>query len=89
MPVTSKAPYGVPMWMRCTRCGTERRDYLDASSGSVRGRRYLYPEHYLYEGTRGEAPTRSEWRRELLRTYLSERRAERRASKLRVVGGES
>jgi hypothetical protein len=56
--------WGVPLTLRCERCGMERRDSVRWDTGELLGRRYVKPINYGYG--RGEAPTRSEFRRLLL-----------------------
>lgn len=47
--------------LRCTRCTCERHDVISRLTGSILGRRYLWPEGYRLE--RGsERPTRPELR---------------------------
>lgn len=56
--------WGTPLTLRCERCGMERRDTVSFITGELLNRRYTRPDNYKYE--RGEAPTRSEFRRLLL-----------------------
>lgn len=74
-PPGNRSPRGV--WghhrivLRCTRCTTERYDYLDWA-GDVMGRSYVYPPGY-----QGASLPRAQWRLELIRRRL---RRNRRAS---------
>lgn len=65
---------GIPLTLRCERCGTERRDTIGAY-GQLVNRHYAYPEFYKYP--RGERPTRSEFRMLLLRQRMQETRNRR------------
>lgn len=54
----------MPIWLRCTRCTTERHDLVNPFSGAVDGRAYHYATGY--EHTRDESLDRATWRA----TYL-------------------
>jgi hypothetical protein len=69
--------FGVPVTMRCMRCGTERRDSVNRSTGAVESRRYVYPPGYLL-GRDDDRPTRDEFR--LWFIGEQENRRKRRAS---------
>ena len=61
IPVTKPAPFGVYLWVRCLRCGTERHDIIQGwGDGKLLSRRYYYPEGYRY--AKGEKPSREEMR---------------------------
>lgn len=64
----------VPMTLRCERCATERREWID-TDGSVYSRTYHYPEGYQY-GT-GERPSGSERRQNFIALRALERRNRR------------
>lgn len=69
--------YGTPMLWRCIRCSAERRDVVNAF-GQVVSRRYVYPPGYSY--SKGERPSRSDFRMMLLAERMKENRAKRRAT---------
>jgi hypothetical protein len=66
-----------PLTLRCERCGTERRDIINAL-GLLVGRSYSYPDGYRYG--RGERPARSDFRMMLLQERMKEARKARRSS---------
>jgi hypothetical protein len=74
------ASYGTPFTVRCERCGTERRDRINPSTGQIvaNGRRYLYPTGYKYSA--GTRPNRAEFRLMLLQQRIKETRAARKAA---------
>lgn len=37
---------GVPMWLRCERCDTERHDQIYPDTGELVHREYVYPDSY-------------------------------------------
>lgn len=75
-----KPTFGTPFTARCERCGTERRDKLDRNGDLLpSGRSYSYPSGYQY--AKGERPTRSEFRLELLQQRIREAREIRKAAK--------
>src|SRR5580765_3508712 len=59
--------WGLPLTVRCQRCGTERRDKVDRHTGAVLpgGRHYVYPAGYRL-GRGEEKPTRADFRLMLL-----------------------
>jgi hypothetical protein len=65
---------GIPLTLRCGRCGTERRDVIGAF-GQLINRHYVYPAHYRYP--KGGRPTRSEFRMMLLMQKMQEARSKR------------
>lgn len=63
-PLEKRRGYGTHLALRCTRCSTERHDWIDRS-GALNSRSYVYPEGY---GARGEKrPDTNEVRLEILR----------------------
>ena len=63
---------GVPLTLRCERCGTERRDVIGAY-GQLVTRHYAYPQGYKYP--RGQKrPDRSQFRIMLLTKRIQESR---------------
>ena len=67
--------FGVPLVLRCERCGTERRDTIGAF-GQMIGRNYYYPDDYKYP--KGMRPTRDEFRVMLLEARRLEKDDPRR-----------
>lgn len=66
MPLRRRAGWGTLLSLRCSRCGTERHDTIDAQ-GDLSAREYKYPENYKAAGTRqGDRITAAELRREVL-----------------------
>lgn len=65
---------GIPLTLRCERCGTERRDVIGAF-GQLVTRHYEYPEHYKYG--KGLRPDRSQFRMMLLMQRMQEARSKR------------
>jgi hypothetical protein len=57
---TWKPQLGLPLTVRCERCGTERRDTIARSDGKLLSRRYDYSKGYKYP--RGQKPSRGELR---------------------------
>ena len=55
--------FGMPLTVRCERCGMERRDTIDRR-GDLASRRDFRPDKYLLKGER--RPTRSDFRLILL-----------------------
>jgi hypothetical protein len=71
---------GVPVWLRCERCGTERRDAVSPTTGELWARQYVYDTSYRHSFDSqfaDAAPTKSDWRRMLLGERLIQARAER------------
>jgi len=63
---TWKPQFGVPLTVRCERCGMERRVAVQWRTGEMLGKyRYVRPKDYLYTKDQ-PAPTRDEFRRLLL-----------------------
>lgn len=67
-----RPPWGTGLALRCDRCGTRRRDIINAN-GDLGARQYVYPEGYKYG--RGERPSRSDFRLLLIQQRLTERRS--------------
>ena len=68
--------FGIPMTLRCERCGTERRDTV-SDFGKLLGRRYYKPDNY--DRRKGEAAlTRSDFRLVLLAIRNEEASKKRR-----------
>jgi len=71
---------GMPVWLRCERCGTERHDAVSPTTGELWGRSYVYDTSYRHSFDSqfaDAAPTKSDWRRMLLAERLIQARAER------------
>lgn len=71
---------GTPVWLRCNRCGTERRDAVSPATGELWGRQYVYDDSYrhAFDDSFGDAaPTKSDYRRMLLAERLIQARAAR------------
>ncbi len=51
-------------WLRCTSCSTVKVIVLSLTTGYVTYTRYIWPSGYQWDGRPGEAPTKSERRRE-------------------------
>lgn len=74
IPVTRRPPFGVYIWLRCTRCTTERHDILPSTrEGKLLSRKYYYPEGYKL--SRDERPSIEELRVHQLK--LSRKRTRR------------
>lgn len=67
--------FGVPLTLRCERCGMERRDTVN-DWGKLLGRRYFRPPNYRYP--KGSRPTRDEFRVQLLMQRISEAKRSQR-----------
>lgn len=80
IPVTEPHPDGHSFWLRCTRCGTMRRDVFDRRWGGLVHRKYDYPDNYRL--TSEVLPSRDEFRLKLfdITNQLADRRS-RRAKK--------
>jgi hypothetical protein len=57
-----KSEFGMPLTVRCERCGMERRDTVAHATGELVARHYTRPDGYAWT----QAPTRSEFRLLLL-----------------------
>lgn len=71
---------GEPVWMRCERCHTVRRDAVDTTSGRLLARQYVYDDSYRHAfdtAFADAAPTRSDYRRMLLAEHIVKQRAAR------------
>lgn len=69
--------FGWRLSVRCERCSTQRHDIIDHRTGSIIGRRYIWPDGYLLEPGLGRT-TRDEMRESLferLRKELDEHNA--------------
>ena len=66
VPGSTPPPGGgnVWLWLRCTRCTTERHDQVGQNTGAVDRRQYVYPDGYSHAGE--PAIPRDTWRREYL-----------------------
>lgn len=82
-PLRRRAGWGTLLSLRCTRCGTERHDTIDAH-GEVSAREYKYADGYQLTGTaRGDRATAAQVRVEVLKRLRGERK--HRPRKLKVV----
>lgn len=66
--------FGLPLTLRCERCGMERRDTIN-TYGSLLARHYFRPPNYQYP--KGSRPTRDEFRVMLLTQRIAEARRAR------------
>jgi len=66
--------YERDVWLRCVRCSMVRAFNL-SPRGETLWPRYWPPKGYYWEGNRGEAPTRADYRVEWLREILKKRKA--------------
>ena len=73
-----KPTLGVPLTVRCERCGRERRDTIN-DWGDLIARHY-WPTKPTLSYQKGMRPTRSEFRRMLLAQRLAEAREARKNS---------
>jgi hypothetical protein len=67
--------FGVPLTLRCERCGMERRDSIN-HYGELLNRHYTRPPGYQY--AKGTRPTRSEFRVMLITQRIAESKKRRR-----------
>jgi len=72
---------GVPVWLRCMRCGTERHDAVSDTTGELIGRQYVYAQTYRHAFDASFAddirPSKSDFRRMLLQEFIIKQRARR------------
>jgi len=72
--------YGEPFTCRCERCSLERRDSVNRRTGAVEGRRYVWPDGYLWHHDEGETvPSRADWRVAWLEGEIDKSRRRREA----------
>lgn len=85
VPSDWQANFGIPLTVRCQRCGAERRDQAGPNTGELVSRRYVYPEGYSYP--RGEAPTANDFRMMYVHRIINKTRANRpkRARRAKVT----
>ena len=76
-----KPTYGVPLTVRCERCGRERRDALDSHGNLMPNGRHYWPRKPKLTYPKGQRPSRADFRRMLLAQRLAEARDARRAAK--------
>lgn len=79
---------GNPVWLRCERCGTERHDAVNNTTGELVGRQYVYDQTYRHafdDGFNEATPTKSDFRRLLLAEHIVKAR-DRRAADQRNGG---
>lgn len=72
---------GNPLTLRCDRCTTERREVI-GTTGRLENRYYVYPSGYQY--SRGERPSKDDFRLALLSLRLKEARSARRNGSTRL-----
>jgi hypothetical protein len=65
---------GVPVTLRCERCGSLRREAINRL-GKAQGRRYIHPYGYKYP--RGSKPSKDEFRVLALVSLINEQRKKR------------
>lgn len=71
---------GEPIWLRCERCGTERHDSINAASGDIYTRNYVYQESYRHAfdtNFADAAPSKADYRRLLLQEAIIKQRDKR------------
>ena len=68
-----KSDRGVPVTLRCERCMMERREVWSRTSGRLIYRTYVRPRDYLY--SRGERPSKDDFRLAMLALRLREARS--------------
>jgi hypothetical protein len=73
--------FGVPLTVRCERCGMERRDSLN-TYGELMNRHYFRPDHYNIDPGM-DLPTRSDFRLMLL--AVREQEGSKRRSNVSAV----
>lgn len=74
IPVTRRPSFGVYIWLRCTRCTTERHDIISSvSDGKLLARKYHYPEGY--KTAKGERPSIEELRIHQIKLRRKRRKA--------------
>lgn len=61
IPVTRRPPFGIYIWLRCTRCYTKREDIINRFTGDLESRRYEHPEGYSLK--KDERPSVQELRK--------------------------
>jgi hypothetical protein len=67
---------GRDVWLRCTRC-TMLRAFDIAPNGQAMWPRYFPPEGYAWKGTRGEAPSKADYRISWLQDIRNRQRGKR------------
>jgi hypothetical protein len=67
--------YGIPLTLRCGRCGMERRDAV-TNWGKLLNRHYFRPPHYKYP--KGSRPSKDEFRVMLLVKRIHEAQTDRK-----------
>lgn len=67
--------YGVPIYLICERCGSERIDSTTFTTGEIISRRYKHPYDYSYP--KGLRPSRNDFRRAFLYKRKETERAQR------------
>jgi hypothetical protein len=58
--------FGVPLTVRCERCGMERRDTVSQANGRLMSRRYYRPDNYQIDRNQDVLPSRDDFRMMLL-----------------------
>jgi hypothetical protein len=61
-------------WLRCDRCAMLRAFEVSKTTGMVVWSRYFPPEGYYWQGTRGEAPSKQDYRLDWVRELMHRRR---------------
>jgi hypothetical protein len=85
VPSEWSSDFGMPLTVRCERCGMERRDAISQATGELVTRHYTQPPGYKY--TKDDpAPARSQFRLMLLALRSREDRAATRAASKKAAG---
>ena len=76
MDSTWRSEMGIPLTLLCQRCTDQRWDVIDPATGDVVSRRYVKPDGYKGY-SKGERPSRSQFRIMLLSTKIEAARKKR------------
>lgn len=74
VPVEWNSEFGIPVSLRCERCGAERRESY-SQYGALLTRHYIYPPNYKYP--KGSRPTRADFRIMMVMQQIEESRKTR------------
>lgn len=75
VPADWSAEFGIPVTLRCERCGTERRESFNRY-GDLLTRHYVHPDGYKY--AKGSRPTRAEFRIMMVMQQITESKKNRK-----------
>lgn len=76
IPSTERPPWGVYLWLRCTRCTMLRKDIINQFTGELMSRKYDQPIGYRM--SKDERPSIEELRKHQLN--LGRRRAKKQSA---------